>query len=57
MNELINSIKEMDLKYVSEKSGVSYTTVRDLVKGRNTNPTHKTITKLKTFISKHSLSL
>ena len=52
LQKIIEQLKTRNLMRVSLESGVSLVTLQNLVAGRNTNPTWRTIDALDNFLKK-----
>ena len=48
--ELVTELKKYDSKEICFKSGVSFSTLNNLLSGRNTNPTIEVVEKLQNFL-------
>ena len=54
LQKIIDQLKTRNLMRVSLETGVSLVTLQNLVAGRNTNPTWRTIEALDNFLKEHS---
>lgn len=54
LQKIIEQLKTRNLMRVSLESGVSLVTLQNLVAGRNTNPTWRTLEALDNFLKEHS---
>ena len=45
-------LQDRRIDLVAYAAGVSYSTVRDIRNGSNTNPTHETLTKLSAYLER-----
>ena len=50
LTELLTELKKYDSKEICFKSGVSFSTLNNLLSGRNTNPTIDVVEKLQNFL-------
>lgn len=50
VNEIKYLLADRNLKTVSARAGVSYSTLRSILKGRITDPSFSTVERLKTYL-------
>ena len=53
LQKIIEQLKTRNLMRVSLETGISLVTLQNLVAGRNTNPTWRTIEALDNFLKEH----
>lgn len=52
VDKIIDALSDRNLREVSRRTGVSYSTIRGIVKGRVVDPTVGTMTKLDEYLRK-----
>ena len=50
LDEIVEKLKDRNLRIVANRIGISYMTVYNIAKQNNTNPSHTTLTKLSDYL-------